>query len=80
MVHEGRKDHKCNECGKQFPTQNYLKTHIQYVCEGRKDHKCNECGEQFSQESNMKTHIQTVQAEMITNVTNVENNFLGKVI
>ena len=41
IVHEGHKDHKCENCGKSF-SEGQLKIHIHTVHEGHKDYKmCN---------------------------------------
>ena len=59
-VHEGKKDHICDSCGKGFPVAGKLKQHIHIVHDGRKDYKCQSCGKLFSVAGNLKQHINKV--------------------
>ena len=59
-VHEGKKDHKCNECEKVFSTAQSLKVHIECIHEGKKDHLCIDCEKKFSTSSDLKRHIKRV--------------------
>ena len=43
-VHEGRKDHKCVECGKKFGQTCTLSRHKKTPHGGRKGYKCEDCG------------------------------------
>ena len=60
FVHEGRRDHKCNECEMEFSSLPCLKRHILCVHEGKKDHKCNECEKVFSTAQSLKVHIECI--------------------
>ena len=39
-MHDGKKDHKCDSCGKTFSYSGHLKTHFSSVHNMKKDHKC----------------------------------------
>ena len=47
-IHQGKKDHKCDACGKSYVDLQGLKRHIIMVHEGRKDYSCEYCGKAFS--------------------------------
>ena len=66
-VHEGNKDHKCDDCGKIFSSLQVLEKHLHRVHDGYKDHKCESCDKSFSQAGNLKTHIHIIHDT--TNVT-----------
>ena len=59
-VHYGKKDHKCDSCGKTFSIAVNLKKHIDTVDNGQKDHKCDSCEKAFSQSGGLKRHINVV--------------------
>ena len=49
IVHENKKNHKCDSCRKAFSLAGDLKKHItNTVHNGLKDHKCDSCAKQFS--------------------------------
>ena len=56
-VHEGRKDYKCENCGKEFAHLGSLNQHIKLVHEGRKDKVCNICGKKMGTTSQLKEHM-----------------------
>ena len=58
-IHEGRKDHKCGDCGKSFSQAGSLKKHINTVHGGSKDYKCEFCGKSFTQVGSLNRHIHT---------------------
>ena len=62
-VHNGKKDHKCDSCGKYLSTTQYLKIHIKSVHNGQKDHKCNICGKLFSLSGALNTHNKTIHGQ-----------------
>ena len=59
-MHDGKKDHKCDSCGKTFSYSGHLKTHFSSVHNMKKDHKCDLCGKEFSQVGYLKKHINAV--------------------
>ena len=73
IIHEGRKDHKCENCVKSFAGPQYLKKPISTIHEGHKDHKCESCSKSFTGDQHLKKHIPTV--DKITNVNLVANLF-----
>ena len=60
LVHNGKKDHNCDSCGKSFSQAEDLKRHIYSVHNGKKDYKCDSCGKEFSLTANLKKHSYTV--------------------
>ena len=56
IVHENKKHHKCDSCGKSFSVAGDLKRHINAVHDGQKDQKCDSCGISFSQSWYLKKH------------------------
>ena len=59
-VHGGKKDNKCESCGKSFSEARCLKKHIYTVHEGHKDYKCESCGKSFTSAPYLKKHIRTI--------------------
>ena len=60
-MHEGRRDHKCETCGKSFSSAQALQKHIHKFHDGHKDndYKCETCGKSFSQAGHLKKHFHT---------------------
>lgn len=50
------KPHKCNICGKSFPTPGDLKAHA-YIHNGHWPFKCPICNRGFSKQTNLKNHL-----------------------
>ena len=61
-VHEGRKDYKCDSCGKSFSALVELEQHIHTVHEGHRDYKCEDCGNYFAAPCSLNRHIKVVHA------------------
>lgn len=59
-VHEGKKNHKCVKCDKDFYFQYQLKIHLSEVHGGTKDHMCGVCGKAFSVARYLGMHIRNV--------------------
>ena len=49
----------CNQCGKQYNTNDNLKTHIKSAHEGVK-YSCNHCEKQFTRRNSLNVHVQSV--------------------
>jgi KRAB domain-containing zinc finger protein len=58
-VHEGRKDYKCETCGKTYVNSNQLKTHFSIKHEGKR-HVCDSCGKSFTESGSLNKHIKAV--------------------
>ena len=59
VVHEGKKPHKCNCCGKCF-SQSHLIRHTAVVHEGKKSFRCIKCEATFGFKSNLTVHLAKV--------------------
>ena len=68
-IHNGRKDHKYDLCGKASSSSGVLKSHVIAVHNGQKDFTCNICAKSFALSGYLNTHIKTVHGKKIT--TNV---------
>ena len=60
IVHEGRKDHKCEHCGKEYAEKKRLKTHIKREHDNIRDEKCNQCGKLFFSKQVLNEHIRNI--------------------
>lgn len=58
-VHEQKRDHPCNVCGKKFSDKFSVKIHIQGVHQ-KVRFKCDICGNDFSQPSAVYLHKKNV--------------------
>ena len=56
-VHEGRRNHKCESCGKAFKNSRGLKRHIDTVHKGLKPYQCSFCNTAYGQSGDLKRHI-----------------------
>ncbi|CAB0031395.1 unnamed protein product [Trichogramma brassicae] len=59
QVHNGRKHHKCDTCGKTFTTKAILDRHIESLHSGI-THACDLCGKILTRKDKLKTHIDSV--------------------
>ena len=78
-VHEKKRYHKCELCGKAFTKAGHLKTHINSVHNGQKYYKCNSCENSFILEDTYLS-IQFIMVKKIRNVTHVGRQFLKQEI
>ncbi len=51
---------RCDECGKIFGQERYLKRHVSTVHLKEKKFKCDLCDKMFGQAEHLKTHVSTV--------------------
>ena len=63
-VHDGKKDHQCDSCGKAFSQAGDLKQHIHGVHEINKGHQCDSCGNSFSTKRTLKNHYITIYSQI----------------
>jgi len=59
-VHEKKKDHKCEYCGKAFVRDTDLALHIDHIHIKSKKYACETCGKAFETVANLNFHIQSV--------------------
>ena len=55
-VHEGRKNHKCNQCNKAFTTSSSVNRHKKSVHQNKKNFKCDQCPRRFTRKTNLINH------------------------
>ena len=56
-VHEGKKTHFCDECGKSFSRSDKLKTHkLTHLPSELRPHICGKCGRGFSRQEHVQRH------------------------
>ena len=48
----------CDECGKNFLSERYLKVHKQSIHAGKKNYQCEHCGREFFKITDWRTHVQ----------------------
>ena len=60
VVHEGVKEHNCEQCGKTFGRKSALLIHQRRVHEGVKSEACKFCGKTFCDSTSLKLHTTTV--------------------
>ena len=56
-VHEGKKDHKCDYCGKEYFEKKRLNHHIKREHDKIRDEKCNQCEKLFFSKELVQKHI-----------------------
>ena len=57
QVHEHKKDHKCEHCGKEFFDKKRLNSHIKRRHDKIRDEKCNKCDKVFFTKEVLQKHI-----------------------
>ena len=67
-VHEGKKQHECNNCSAAFEILFDLEYHITSVHEGKKQHNCDICSANFENHTDYKNHIASVHEGKKTNI------------
>ena len=71
--HEGRRDHKCESCGKAFFASSGLKKHVDTVHKGLKPYQCSFCNTAYGQNGDLKRHVKrchTKEQEIIEEIAN----------
>ena len=59
IIHEGKKDHRCETCGKWFGFESHLNNHIHSVHENVR-FQCDTCGKSYFAKSHLKNHVKRV--------------------
>ena len=65
MVHEGKKQFKCDICDYSFSCKRDIIRHVASVHEGKKPFKCDICDYSCSQKNVMKSHVASVHVESV---------------
>ena len=63
-VHEKKKPHLCNLCGKAFSAKKALQYHIRCVHEKKKPFSCTICENKFTTKKAQRMHIETVHEKI----------------
>ena len=64
MVHEMKRDFKCDSCGKSFLQKGDLNNHLLSVHERRQDHQCKSCPKAFFfLKANLTKHFKRVHKD-----------------
>ena len=61
-VHEGKKDHKCQNCGKEYTDRKNLSCHIKRAHDNVRDEQCNQCGKLFFTKEVLNRHIRNIHS------------------
>ena len=61
-VHEGQKDHKCLNCGKEYTDKKGLRCHIKRAHDNVRDEQCNQCGKLFFTKEVLNRHIRNIHS------------------
>ena len=60
-VHEGKKDYKCEYCGKEYTDKKHLVVHIKRIHDNfTGDEQCNQCGKLYFSKQVLKEHIRNM--------------------
>ena len=59
-VHEGQRDHKCENCGKEYTNKKHLLSHIKRVHDNIRDEQCKTCGKCFFSKECLNRHIKFI--------------------
>ena len=62
-VHDGLKNHKCEQCDNKYSRSHDLKRHIERVHDGLKKYTCDKCEEAFSYPKQLNKHIKNIHGE-----------------
>ena len=66
IIHERRKDFKCEFCAVSTSTSYGLKSHINAIHKKLKKYKCDSCEKMFMNLSNMKKHASSVHINSVS--------------
>ena len=55
--HEGKRDYKCEHCGKEYFEKRRLDGHIKREHDNVRDEQCNQCGKLFVTKEVLNKHI-----------------------
>ena len=87
MVHERKRNHNCDSCGKSFTESGSLKIQIKAIHEGQKNYKCDYCGKACARSGDLKSHIKShegqrnyYKCDSIDSLKNIKDGSISDVI
>ena len=79
LVHEKRRDFKCEKCEKAFVNIRELNAHVTAIHEGKKPFKCEICNVDFGYEKNLKNHIKFIHENKAAGVNILQKESKNKI-
>merc|ERR1712018_784080 len=78
-THEGKRNYKCDSCGKAFAFSQHLKNHIRKIHEGQRNCNCSSCGKSFTRSEYLQIHINNGHEDQTNHQYNEKNKMLNNV-